>query len=193
MGLVLTGYAVTVAATGSAGPDIGPSQALATSPGVRVQGPEPPQLVADAAGWIPRRVLVPSLGIDAQVLAIPTVGGVLVPPPDPQDLGWWSGGVRVGASHGSVLITGHTVHTGGGAMDHLGELAEGASVVVKTLDKDVEFRTVSVTYYPKQTLAAEAAVVFEQSGPHRLVLITCDHWNGTTYDGNTVVVALPIG
>jgi len=135
--------------------------------------------------------VVPALGIDSAVLPIGTVDGVLVPPSDPMELGWWRDGARVGAAHGSVLITGHTVHTGGGAMDHLADLEVGDEVTVETRKGEAAYRVMSVTYFPKQTLADHAGEVFDQTGPHRLVLITCDNWNGTTYDGNTVAIAEP--
>jgi hypothetical protein len=49
-----------------------------------------------------------------------------------------------------------------------------------------------VTVYRKTTLARDAERVFGQSGPGRLVLITCEDWNGSTYLSNVVVLADPI-
>ena len=151
----------------------------------------PSEAIAAVRG-VPRRLVVPALGIDSAVLPIGTDDGVLVPPSDPSELGWWRDGARIGAAHGSVLITGHTVHTGGGAMDHLADLEVGDEVTVETRTGVAAYRVVSVTYFPKQTLAAHATQVFDQSGPHRLVLITCDNWNGSAYDGNTAAIAQPI-
>jgi hypothetical protein len=42
-------------------------------------------------------------------------------------------------------------------------------------------------------LAKQAAQIFDQSVPGRLVLVTCEDWNGTTYLSNAVVIAKPIG
>jgi sortase (surface protein transpeptidase) len=84
------------------------------------------------------------------------------------------------------------VHTGGGAMDHLADLAVGDRIVVRSQRGDVTFEVARVTYYPRQSLADHAQQTFDQSGPNRLVLITCERWNGTSYDGNTVVVARPV-
>ena len=159
--------------------------------------PGPTQVIPDSvvpaadSGAAPRRVSVPALGIEARVLPVRVQDGTLVPPADPQELGWWRDGAGIGADRGSVLITGHTVHTGGGAMDHLADLDVGDEVTVETRTGVTAYRVVSVTYYPRQTLAAHADEVFDQSGPHRLVLITCDNWNGATYDGNTVAIAQP--
>lgn len=192
-GLALAGYGVAVAVddapTTEAPTAATPIQTHAARPGTH-RRTQP--AVTSPSGWIPRRLLVPTLGIDSAVLPIAADDGVLVPPSDPQELGWWSDGARVGAAHGSVLVTGHTVHTGGGAMDHLAELAAGDTVLVRSGRHEVSFRVQSVAYYPKQTLAEHAAETFDQSGPNRLVLITCDRWNGSSYDGNTVAVAVPV-
>jgi hypothetical protein len=41
-------------------------------------------------------------------------------------------------------------------------------------------------------LAKRAAQLFDQSVRGRLVLVTCEDWNGTVYLSNVVVVALPM-
>ena len=38
-------------------------------------------------------------------------------------------------------------------------------------------------------LAQDAQRVFSQTGPGRLVLITCEDWNGSGYDSNAIVFA----
>jgi len=172
-----------------------PVPVAATSPVASLTpayGPEVPEETPSAEGAVPRRLQVPALGIDAPILAIRATDGVLFPPGNPQQLGWWRDGAKVGAASGSVLVTGHTVHTGGGAMDHLADLAVGDRIVVRSQRGDVTFEVARVTYYPRQSLADHAQQTFDQSGPNRLVLITCERWNGTSYDGNTVVVARPV-
>jgi len=166
-----------------------PSAAASTSP--VTTGTSDPVASPAYTGEAPRRLRVPTLGIEARVLPVPVLDGILVPPADPQELGWWSDGAGIGGDRGGALITGHTVHTGGGAMDHLADLEVGDEVTVETRRGEAAYRVVSVTYFPKQTLADHAGEVFDQTGPHRLVLITCDNWNGSTYDGNTVAIAEP--
>ena len=158
----------------------------------RVDGPPLPSEVPPAIGVVPLRISIPALALDVPVVPASTVDGVLVPPSDPQQLGWWRDGARVGSSQGRVLLTGHTVHTGGGALDHLGDLSVGDRLVVSTVDGPVAYAVESVGHYPKQTLASSAAATFSQTGPPRLVLVTCERWNGRSYDGNTVVVARPV-
>ncbi|NUR07197.1 MAG: class F sortase [Nocardioidaceae bacterium] len=136
-------------------------------------------------------MVVPPLHVRAPVVPITAPGGVLLPPGDPTTLGWWREGAVPGAKHGGALVTGHTVHTGGGAFDHLDSLRDGDAVVVRTREGRIRYTVTGVTVYRKARLASDAARVFAQSGPGRLVLVTCDDWNGTTYLSNAVVFADP--
>lgn len=140
---------------------------------------------------VPVRLVVPKLGVDAPVVPIGAPGGVLLPPADPQTLGWWRDGARPGARAGGALITGHTVHSGGGAFDQLETLVPGDSVLVGTRRGTVEHVVTSVRIFGKASLARHAGEVFSQEVPGRLVLITCEGWNGTGYDSNAVVLARP--
>ena len=159
--------------------------------------PEPSDLRSErprnaAAAGVPRRLVVPQLGVDVPVVPIEAAGGVLRPPDDPQVLGWWRGGAEPGAARGSALITGHTVSTGGGAFDDLETLRRGEPVRVRTPAGLVDYEVASVTIYRKAALARHAARVFSQTVPGRLVLITCEDWNGTAYESNAVVTAAPV-
>ncbi len=140
-------------------------------------------------GRLPTRLLIPLLDVDAPVLPIQVTDGQLVPPSDPQELGWWSEGARVGASEGSAVVTGHTVHTGGGVFDDLGDLMKGDRVTVVSKAKKLQYLVTSVRYLDKQRLAEQAGRLFNPSGPSRLILVTCDQWDGAEYDGNTIVTA----
>jgi hypothetical protein len=150
--------------------------------------PAPPH----PAVGVPRRLLVPRLGVNAPVVGIDAPNGILVPPSDPTVLGWWRRGARPGARYGGALITGHTVSTGGGAFDDLETLASGDQVRVRTDRGTIRYRVSAVTVYRKASLARDAARVFSQKVPGRLVLITCEDWNGTVYLSNAVVFADPV-
>jgi LPXTG-site transpeptidase (sortase) family protein len=126
------------------------------------------------------------------VLGIRVRGGVLIPPSNPRLVGWWSDGARPGAAKGSAVITGHTVHDGGGAFDDLDQLTAGDAVTVTTERGTIEYVVSSVTTYRKKALAEQAARVFDQSVPGRLVLVTCEDWDGTAYLSNAVVIANPV-
>ena len=95
-------------------------------------------------------------------------------------------------SGGGALITGHTVHTGGGAFDSLETLTRCDTVRVRTRRGTVEYVVTHVRIYRKSSLARHAGEVFSQQVPGRLVLITCEGWNGAGYDSNAVVLARPI-
>ncbi len=91
-----------------------------------------------------------------------------------------------------MLITGHTVSSGGGAFDNLATLRAGDTVAVGTRKGQIRYAVSGVTVYGKASLARRAPQIFDQSVPSRLVLVTCDDWNGEIYLSNAVVVADPI-
>jgi LPXTG-site transpeptidase (sortase) family protein len=140
---------------------------------------------------VPRRVVIERLRMDAPVVPISTVGNALTPPSDPQQLGWWSAGARTGARQGSALVTGHTVHTGGGAMDDLERLRTGDRVTVYTSRGIIPYDVRSVNVFGKGSIARHAQQLFSQEVRGRLVLVTCEDWDGTRYLSNVVVVAKP--
>ena len=146
-----------------------------------------------AVGVRPDAVVLPTLDVRADVTPIATQDGVLTPPSDPLDVGWWSGGSRPGDGTGAAVITGHTVHAGGGAFDDLETLSTGDRVQVLSGGTTVAYDVATVEVLSRAELARESATVFARSGPGRLVLITCEDWDGTAYRSNVVVTARPVG
>ena len=141
---------------------------------------------------LPERVRIRALGIDVPVIGVGAPAGVLTPPDDPQVLGWWDDGARPGALRGAALVTGHTVSVGGGALDDLETLRLGAPVEVSTAKGRIRYRVTKIDIYRKASLARDAARLFSQTGPGRLVLITCEDWDGEKYLSNVVVHADPV-
>jgi len=139
----------------------------------------------------PVRVLVEGLGVDAPVLPIGAARGVLTPPSDPSTVGWWQDGAVPGSRRGSVVITGHTVRGGVGAFDRLGSLEPGDEVAVGTGRRLVRYRVTSTDVWSRRALAKRSARLFDPAGSARLVLVTCDDWDGTAYRSNAVVTARP--
>ena len=175
----------------AAGPASAPPYVV--EPRVELQGAgTPPRHRRLPHAGRPVRLVVPRLHVDAPGVPIGAPGRVLVPPSDPQTLGWWDDGAVPGAAHGGALFTGHTVHTGGGAFDDLETLRPGDAVRVRTARGPIRYEVTAVTIYRKASLARDAAKVFRQRGPGRLVLITCEDWNGATYLSNAVVFADPV-
>lgn len=135
----------------------------------------------------PRKLVIPEKGVDAEVIPIAVKDGILDPPQDFRQVGWWEGSAIAGPS-GLTVITGHTVHTGDGAMDLVPDLGENHEIDIVT-DKQVLIYTVT----HKETLTREQ--VQQQSkelfapGPDNLMLITCTDYNGTDYTENILVWA----
>jgi LPXTG-site transpeptidase (sortase) family protein len=168
----------------------GPATAAEASP-TPATGTTAEPLRASWRPGAPRQVRLPSLGVSAAVIPVKAPGGTLVPPSDPQRLGWWADGAEPGAAEGSALITGHTVHTGGGALDDLEQLEPGDTVVVLTQRGTIRYDVRRVHIYSKGSLAERAERAFSQDVPGRLVLITCEDWDGERYLSNVVVTAAP--
>ena len=161
-----------------------PGSPEATSNYHQVDKPTPPTLL-----------IVPAIGLEAPVIPIEVdPDGVLHPPADVHEVGWWKRSARPGSPTGQTLITGHTVHTGGGVMNRLGELRPGALVQVRTRSGLIDYRTTKVFVYTKAQLAENARRLFGQDRDHnRLVLVTCTGWTGSDYTSNIIVFADPLG
>lgn len=141
----------------------------------------------------PRRLVIPTLGVDSEILPITAPGGVLTPPDDAQQIGWWSPGAEPGAATGSALLTGHTLSRGGAALQDLETLAVGDRIEVRTATGRIAYKVRGVEIFSKGALALEAQNLFSQTAPGRLVVITCEDYNGSVYLSNVVVTAAPIG
>ncbi|MGI9157746.1 MAG: class F sortase [Marmoricola sp.] len=157
----------------------------------RSQAAQVESLSAPAA---PMRLVVPSIALDSTVLPIDvSAAGVLDPPADPHQVGWWQSSARPGERAGQTVLTGHTVHTGGGVMNNLGQIHDGDAVEVVTPKGTMRYRVALVRYYSKAELTQSAVDLFGQDRRKgRLVLVTCTGWTGHDYTGNTVVTATPL-
>ena len=169
-----------------------PSTRPQVSPTTRPVKPSTSSTAARSENGGPSGVLLPQIALSARVIPIAAAGGTLTPPSNPRVVGWWSGGARPGARIGSAVLTAHTVHAGGGAFDHLDKLRLGAIVTVITSTGRITYVATSVTNYPKRSLANHAAELFDQTTRGRLVLVTCEDWNGKVYLSNVVVIAEPV-
>nr|WP_260173565.1 class F sortase [Nocardioides albus] len=152
---------------------------------------------ADALAEVPKKkgkvrgVSIPALNVHADVVPLAMEDGTLTPPADASLMGWWKGGAKPGADDGSVLIVGHTLHNGGGILDRLGEVKEGEEIVVRTKNDEFSYTVRSVRDLSKEQVAERSTKLFDPDGEPRLVVVTCDDWDGTSFQGNTVVVAVP--
>ena len=145
--------------------------------------------------FIPEHVILPG-GSTAAVRPASTVDGQLAVPEDVRHVGWWDGSASVGDPYGSTVIAGHVdAATGGpGYFAQLLSIRKGERVTVRSGEHRLAYRIVSVRSVSRTALATTSAA-FDQSGEHRLVLITC---TGTFrpdrgYDRNLVVIGEPLG
>jgi sortase family protein len=117
--------------------------------------------------------------------------------PIPNDLGqatWW--GAELNAAGGASVFAGHVNWRGAtGPFAELWTAEIGAVVtIVDSAGKPWRYRISQLVTVHKDDLPARAEDLFGQSGPHRVVLVTCGgRWVGGSdgYEENRVVVADP--
>lgn len=143
----------------------------------------------------PELLLVPEIGLRAPIVPIEVdPDGVLSPPSDVDEVGWWKRSAKPGATSGQTLVTGHTVHDGGGVMNRLGELRPGSLIRIRTPRGTVDYEATKVFVYTKAELAEHAQELFSQKRKKiRLVLVTCTGWTGHDYTSNIIVLADQLG
>ncbi|MER7245941.1 class F sortase [Kribbella sp. NPDC000426] len=168
-----------------------PTEPMSAPPG-RIGTPAPSQRVR----FVPQQVVLPG-GKDAPVLPATTVDGQLQVPAMPQRVGWWDGGAEAGDPFGSVVLAGHvdSKNDGIGFFARLLNVRPGETVVLNGAGHTASYRVVSIRSVRKDALATKSGA-FDQTGDHRLVLITCTgayHRDQGGYEDNLVVTAIPIG
>jgi LPXTG-site transpeptidase (sortase) family protein len=125
-----------------------------------------------------------------------TVDGELKVPENVRHVGWWDGSARVGDPYGSTVIAGHVDSASGGLgfFSRLLSIKKGERVTLRSGSHSLTYRIVSVKSVSRTRLATTSAVL-DQSGEHRMVLITCTGTfrPGRGYDRNLVVIGKPLG
>jgi LPXTG-site transpeptidase (sortase) family protein len=141
----------------------------------------------------PYTLRIPRIGVEAPVVPIESnEDRVLMPPRDPGIAGWWRDGAAPGEPQGSAVLVGHTVRNdGGGIFDDVGDLRSGDTIEVEGSASALTYRIQSVEVLSKDEVAHNAEQIFTQTGPGRLVVITCDDWDGTVWRSNIITVAVP--
>ncbi|MEU1197307.1 class F sortase [Streptomyces sp. NPDC005813] len=148
----------------------------------------------------PQRLDIPSMGVQAPVVARGLDGqGAIEPPPfeQPGVVGWYAAGVRPGAA-GAALFVGHVdTDTKPAVFYKLSAVRPGATVrVVRDDGKVAEFTVDEVQVIPRDHFDAQQAYGAHEPGRAELRLVTC---GGTfdrasrTYTANVVVSAYLTG
>jgi LPXTG-site transpeptidase (sortase) family protein len=173
-------------------PSVAPPSDPMSAPPARVGTPAPSQRIR----FVPEQVVLPG-GAKAPVLTATTVDGLLQVPAKAQRVGWWDGGAQAGDPFGAVVLAGHvdTKTEGLGFFARLLTMKRGEVVVLNGSGHMASYRITSIESVRKDALATKSGA-FDQTGDHRLVLITCtgayDASRGG-YEDNLVVTAAPLG
>lgn len=143
-----------------------------------------------------------SITIDGRQGPIVPVGvdddGVLLPPQDVSQLGWYLDSALPGSGGpGTVVVTGHIndAHQGWGFASNFADIAAGTEVTVSTsAGGEVRYRAVAASEHDLKADGV-AEVVNDFTGPERLVFITCGgrYVGGRLgYESNIVTVFEPV-
>ena len=111
----------------------------------------------------------------AVVVPVATTDGELRVPAHVDELGWWDGSAWLGDPFGATVIAGHvdSATEGIGFFAQLLAIRVGDRVsVVGSRSERQTYRVTSVRTVAQNALAADADAL-DQTGDHRLVLITC--------------------
>jgi LPXTG-site transpeptidase (sortase) family protein len=145
----------------------------------------------------PRRLEIPSLGIDTKIyqVGLDKRRNVVIPE-DINKVGWYRLGVPPGVDRGSAVIVGHRDGSGGrkGAFYTLGTMRPGQIVTIQTSSKKaLKYRVISTRSILKKGLPYDK--YFTVTGKPKLVLISCGGYydrNNGGYQDNIIVVAEPL-
>ncbi|MEU9621704.1 MULTISPECIES: class F sortase [unclassified Streptomyces] len=194
-GLWLWGRDITDGSGASSAPTTGDIAAVGRPLGVPLPPPHDP-----IEGAMPKRVEIPSIGVEAPVVArgLDEDGAIEPPPFDtPQTVGWYGNGTEPGAK-GPALFVGHVdTETKPAVFYGLSAARPGAKVEVTRADGTVaEFTVDDVQVFTRERFNADKAYGPRKNGRAELRLITC---GGTydrashSYDANVVVSAYLTG
>ena len=75
--------------------------------------------------------------------------------------------------------------------DDMKDLDRGDAIQVKGSDSALSYRVKSVEVLHKDEVARNAEKIFAQTAAGRLVIITCDDWDGSAWRSNIITIATP--
>ncbi|WP_440712328.1 class F sortase [Gordonia sp. FQ] len=101
--------------------------------------------------------------------------GVLLPPKDIHELGWWIGSARPGSGAGTIVVTGHVddVDLGTGFAARFATLKPGDPIEVDTADQAVHRYRVTTTEEVSKEGGLPVDRLNRLDGPETLALVTC--------------------
>ena len=145
--------------------------------------------------FIPTRIKVPSVGIDANVQAVGTrADGTMATPSNFTDTSWYKDGGHPGAE-GNAVFAGHVNNalTTAGVFGHLNQVHLGDYVTVSNKEgRTLLYKVTAIDQYPADEAPADS--IFAATGPSQIILITCDgDWVPAqkSFDKRLVITAKP--
>lgn len=115
------------------------------------------------------------------------------PPADAPLVTWWSGSAKPGAPHGQTVLTGHATQAGG-ALTPISKLDTGDFIDLLTKQGTMRYQVSTVRTYDPATMARASITLFKQDGgAGRLVMVSAEGWDGSSYPRSVVVTAAPLG
>jgi sortase (surface protein transpeptidase) len=173
---------------------VGPVVSTSTNPSTTTPPPTAPAPTTTLPpGVEPRRLQIPSIGVEAAVtpVGLEVDGDMEIPPA--AEVGWYRLGPRPGDA-GSAVLAGHVDFNGQrGAFFDLRSVAVGAEVVVVGDGTTRRFVVTEREQIPKDQV--DLGRYFTHDGPDRITLITCggvfDGGEGS-YDDNIIITARPV-
>lgn len=153
---------------------------------------EVPDPTEPAPTVAPNHLVIPALGVDAQVQPIGLVDGTLELPIAAAAVGRWTGGAALESDSGTTLVAGHvdTARREPGALWALHRIAAGDAIYVSDGGRTSRWKAVAVRTVLQDRLPDDVWAGAE--GERRLVVVTCggDVVDGR-YDSNVIVTAVP--
>jgi sortase (surface protein transpeptidase) len=155
--------------------------------------PAPAATPAPPKSAVPVRVVIPSIGVNADLEALHrSADGTLSPPREWDDAGWYADGVVPG-QRGPAVILGHvdSARYGPAVFYQLRSLHPGDTVLIDTSDGHTdEFIVDTVRQFPKTSFPTE--LVYGPTSVPELRLITCTgsfDYTKHSYLDNLIVTA----
>lgn len=169
--------------------------AIAFGPAISLVDPSVNGAAATSTAFVPTRLRIPSIGVDAVVEQIgQKADGSMGAPTKFGEVAWYAPGQKPGAP-GNAVFAGHVDNalTTAGVFEHLSSLKKGDYITVANdSGKTLVYRVVSSTSYAANN--APLSQIFATTGPSGLVLITCTgDWvtSQKQFDQRLVVTATP--
>jgi LPXTG-site transpeptidase (sortase) family protein len=165
-------------------------------PSVVLEASEGKQAKSNRVRFEPQSMSLPGGG-RASVQPAATVDGELKVPERVRHVGWWDGSAYAGDPFGTTVIAGHvdSATDGVGFFARLLKVRAGDKVTLRGDGHRAVYRIVSVKVVARGALSSDTRA-FDQTGDHRLVLITCtgsyDRTRGG-YSSNLLVTGVPVG